>query len=187
MVRRTLLVVVLALGGVLGAAPRAMACSCAGPPGDVLATIADADGAFVGRLVRTEDPTRGPVVSSGRTVHHHFEVEAVAKGDLGPTVIVDAAASGASCGIEARVGDRLGLVLRRGAGRWTSGLCDRLDPDQLAAVSSAPTGSGTSDTSDGLGRNLVAALVLGLIAVGATAAIDARTRHDPASPKHAGS
>ena len=182
-VRRLALVVVAVVSALVVHAAPARACSCAPPNRDTLAAVADADGAFVGRLTRTDDPSVGPVVSSARTVHHRFDVEAVAKGAIGATVVVDAAAEGASCGLEAREGERVGLLLRREGGSWRSGLCSRIDPDALVAVSSPPTGPSGS----ALGRNVLAASVLGAVAVALTVAIEARTRHDPAPPQQPGS
>ena len=145
-----------------------------------MAAVADAEGAFVGTLVAVDDPDAfEELVSSGRDVGHRFEVEGVAKGEIGRSVVVVAAAEGASCGIEVAVGQRAGLLLTRDGDRWRSGLCSKLDPDDLLAIS-APPRDGPAAPSSGLGRNLVAAAVLGGIAVAVSAAIEARTRHDPA-------
>ena len=182
-VRRLVLVAVTVLSALVVQATPARACSCAPPTRDTLAAVSDADAAFVGRLTRTDDPSVGPVVSSARTVHHRFEVEAVAKGAIGPTVVVDAAAEGASCGLEAREGERVGLLLRREGSSWRSSLCSRIDPDALVAVSSPPT----RPSGNGLGPNVLAAAVLGAVAIALTAAIDARARHDPAPPQQPGS
>jgi len=43
-------------------------------------------------------------------------------------VEVETPRDGATCGIEASVGDRLGLLLDRDGGVWRSGLCSQVEP-----------------------------------------------------------
>ena len=63
-----------------------------------------------------------------------FRVERAYKGSLGEQVTVHTVASGATCGLEATVGERVGLFLQRRAdGGWTSSLCSRVDPDAAGA------------------------------------------------------
>lgn len=122
---------------VAGTGP-AYGCSCrAGVP--IEETLAGSDAAFVGVFTGRDDP-RGadPIVSSGRRVVNHFDVERIVKGDIGASVDVEAAASGASCGLELPAGARTGLFLRRDAGRWTSSLCSQVAVHELLAV--APGG-----------------------------------------------
>jgi hypothetical protein len=107
----------------------AWACSCAVV--DPEAALDGADAAFVGTLETRRESNRGPVRSTGDPVTLGFRVEQVLKGDLGERVEVVTAASGASCGIEARPGERLTLLLSRDRGRWQSGLCDRLAAERL--------------------------------------------------------
>lgn len=169
----------VAFGVIVTAAPVA-ACSCAGPLPDPMAAVAAADGAFVGTLVDVDDPGGfEEIVSSGRDVRHRFDVEGVAKGEIGPSVVVVAAAEGASCGIEVAIGQRAGLLLTRDGDRWRSGLCSKLDPDDLLAIS-APPRAGPDAVTSGVGPNLAAAAVLGGIAVSISVAVEARTRRDPA-------
>ena len=143
LILRSVLAVLLAAGGLLavGAAP-AFACSCrAGVP--VEESLAESDGAFVGVFTGRDDPLgQGDIVSSGRRVLNHFQVERPVKGDIGERVDVQAAASGASCGLELEVGQRTGLLLRRDAGGWTSGLCSQVEPQALLAFTPAAAGAG---------------------------------------------
>lgn len=44
---------------------------------------------------------------------------------------MSAPAYGASCGIELKVGERSGMLLRRDGDRWNSGLCDQISPAEL--------------------------------------------------------
>ena len=176
----------LAITSVLATPKAAVACSCAGPPPALGAAVARADGAFVGTLTEIGDPEgSGPVISSGRTVLNRFAVEAVAKGDIGPTVVVESAASGASCGLELAVGQRAGIIASRRDGRWSSSLCSKVDADALASLAVLPrTGSGGPTA---LGENLAVGLVLAALAVALVARAETRTRHDPASRTAAGS
>lgn len=114
-------------------APAAQACSCAAR--DTGRALAGADGAFVGILTQRDDPHRdAEVVSSMRPVVHHFEVEQAVKGELDDRIQVVSAASGASCGIEASIGDRVGLLLERDGDRWVSSLCYQVVAQRLLAA-----------------------------------------------------
>lgn len=122
---------------VLVAAPAAHACSCAlGDPRDALHR---ADGAFVGTLVqRTEVDEQTSIFT--------FEVETAVKGALAVEVDVRSASSGASCGLEVGLGQRIGLLLYvKEDGAWTSNLCSQIDPDVLLKAAQplpAPDGAG---------------------------------------------
>lgn len=156
---RTVLAVLLTTGGFLaiGAAP-AFACSCrAGVP--VEESLAESDGAFVGVFTGRDDPLgHGDIVSSGRRVLNHFQVERSVKGDIGGRVDVTAAASGASCGLELQVGQRTGLLLRRDAGGgWTSGLCSQVEPQALLAFAPAAAPGSDAPESDAVGSDAASA------------------------------
>ena len=43
-------------------------------------------------------------------------------------------ASGAACGLELAVGDRVGLLLERDGDVWRSGLCSQVDPAVFLAL-----------------------------------------------------
>lgn len=141
-------------------APAAQACSCAAR--DTGRALAGADGAFVGTLTQRDDPHRdAEVVSSMRPVVHHFEVEQAVKGELDDRIEVVSAASGASCGIEASIGDRVGLLLERDGDRWSSSLCYQVVPQRLLAAAEAqgPDESGGSTAVVVGGRHGSARLV----------------------------
>jgi hypothetical protein len=155
---RSVLAVLLAAAGLLVAdAGPARACSCrAGVPVEEL--LSENDAAFIGVFVGSDDPLAGgDLVSSARPVLNHFLVERRVKGDIGERVDVTAAASGASCGLELEIGQRTGLLLRAGAGGWSSGLCSQVEPQALLAL--APARAGGAGVDGGL-IALVGLLVL---------------------------
>jgi hypothetical protein len=129
--RRLLFLLVLLGGLVVLPAPPAIACSCAGV--DSLPDAVEmADGAFVGSLIRREEPIPvGGVLDSAQVVTWTFHVDQVIKGAIGPRVKVESAWSGVSCGLEVRVGERVGLLLSRVGEQWQSGLCAQVDPLDL--------------------------------------------------------
>ena len=127
---------VTAAAALAATAAVAHACSCAPPEPRRL--LAEADGAFVGRLEERRE------LGNGRALFT-FRVERSVKGRLGATVDVETSVSGASCGIETTVGSRIGLFLERRDARWTSSLCWQLDADELLAAAGPlppPTGRG---------------------------------------------
>jgi hypothetical protein len=118
--RKLVLLAVLSLA----AAADASACSCA--PVDLERDLPAADGAMIGTVLeRTVE---------GATATYLFRVEQVYKGDVDSRAEVVTPASGASCGLEAAVGDRLGLLLTRDGDEWTSGLCSQVDPAEFLAL-----------------------------------------------------
>src|SRR5687768_10351425 len=161
---RTSVVVAVLVAGVL--AEQALACSCAGP-GDPREELANADGAFYGELL--ERRATGPGLSSGEPVILRYRVIRVFKGDIGAEVEVETAASGASCGIEAEIGDQDGLLLERDAqGRWSGNLCQMRSEAHLAA--------GTEQMPAPDGEPPARFLVGGGFGGPRTAALDARGR-----------
>ena len=175
-VGRLVAIALFAVVAPVATAPPAAACSCAGPPPELAAAVARADGAFVGTLVEIRDPDGGDaVISGGRVVQNHFDVEGVAKGDIGSSVVVLAAANGAACGIEVAVGQRAALLLTREADQWRSSLCSKSDPDAMLALSALPrTGGSERPANLGLG------FFIGAITLAAVTAISRRSPHDPA-------
>ena len=191
--------------GVLFVTPRpAAACSCVAL--DLTTAVPQADAAVVATLVHQDEPkgevaadgTR--VVSSGEPVDFTFDVESVVKGDVGDPLVVRSANDGASCGIEARPGERVGLLLERRGGEWQGNLCAQSDPDELAAYQSAHPGSTTSSTARGVaaprpsdpgggdggggGEAGVTAMAVGAAAVaGLTGAAVVRRRRRRVSPE----
>ena len=93
----------LVLLGVLSLAvvAEAYACSCA--PVDLERDLPTADGAIIGTVLER--------TVAGETATYRFRVEQIYKGDIDSRADVVTPASGAACGLEAKVGDRLGLLL----------------------------------------------------------------------------
>ena len=130
----------------LAVAGDALACTCA--PVDLVRDLPTADGAFVGTLLEREDREATSTLL--------FRVEQVYKGDISNRVEVETARGGAACGIEAPVGERIGLLLERAGGVWSSSLCSQVDPATFLEL---------TDVQDGLppvnrGGIVVGALVL---------------------------
>ena len=90
---------------------------------DLERDLPGADGAVVGTVLERSE--------AGATARYLLRVEQVYKGEINNRVEVVTAADGAACGLEARVGDRLGLLLDRVGGEWRSGLCSQVDPDEF--------------------------------------------------------
>jgi hypothetical protein len=110
----------------------ASACTCM--PVDLERDLPRADGAFVGTLLERREPPPKPIQSSGDPVMLVFRVEQVYKGDIENRVEVVTARDGASCGIEAQVGDRVGLLLDRDGDKWRGGLCGQVEPSAFLAL-----------------------------------------------------
>lgn len=134
---RTIPVVLILLGGILFfEATPAYACSCGGQsPADA---VAGGDAAFVGTYLGRTEPPPAPMVKSSDLVVNHFSVERAIKGDVAGSVDVNAAFSGASCGLELAVGQRTGLVMRHAGDDWESNLCLQIDPEALLALAEPP-------------------------------------------------
>jgi hypothetical protein len=136
--RRIPILVALVVLLSLLAAPAARACSCfLGDPRDALRA---ADGAFIGTLTDVR-----PVPDDPASADYAFDVETSVKGDLGSTITIRAGSTDASCAFEASVGDRIGAFIYELDGRWWSGLCNQIHPDQLMAAAAplpAPDGVG---------------------------------------------
>mgnify|MGYP000235740743 CR=1 FL=1 len=96
----------------------ALACTC--KPVVLERDLPRADGAVVGTVLERR---AGP-----STATYVLRVEQAYKGELSGRVEVVTAADGAACGLEAAVGDRIGLLLDRVGGEWRSGLCSQVDP-----------------------------------------------------------
>jgi hypothetical protein len=101
----------------------AYACSCR--PVDLVRDLPAADGAIIGAVLERS--------VSGDTATYLFRVEQVYQGAIENRVEVVTPASGASCGLELAVGDRVGLLLTRDGDEWRSGLCSQVDPADFLA------------------------------------------------------
>ncbi|MBD0330779.1 MAG: hypothetical protein ICV64_11840 [Thermoleophilia bacterium] len=161
------IVLVLALVCAAGFAGDASACSCA--VGDPRRMLAESDGAFVGTLVERRSPPPRPIMSTGDPVTLVFEVEQAVKGTLPSRVEVVTATSSASCGLEVPLGQRVGLFLTRDRDRWTSGLCQQIDPERLlAAARPLPAPEGEGPLAVLVGGSFGDARVIALDAAGRT-------------------
>jgi hypothetical protein len=129
--------------------------------------LARADGAFVGRLVEKRE-TQRPVRSSAADAVYVFRLVDAVKGRFGARIEVRSATSGASCGLDVRRGQTIGLFLQREEGRWRSSLCSQVDPARLrAAARPLPRPNG---------RGPAALLVAGRFGSARSMALDARGR-----------
>jgi hypothetical protein len=110
----------------------AQACTCLPP--DVRQTLARADAAFIGTLTARRPapppPASGPARPIGDDIFT-FSVDHSVKGDLDRVVEVWSSSSGASCGLEIGLGERIGLFLTRQGDRWRSTLCWQISPAGL--------------------------------------------------------
>jgi hypothetical protein len=181
-VRAAVVSVLLPVLVVLAAAP-ASACSCAQVSADQI--LADADYAFVGRVVEED------VRSSDQNTVQTFAVERVAKGDVGPTfrLVAQIGPWGAnSCAVLFPHDKRVGVtVFRSATGSYSTSGCSQIDPDALLELADGgrpPSATGASgvpavpETVLGL-PPWVAALGLGVFFVVAVALIVvARRRQD---------
>lgn len=166
----------LALAGLLAACgvvfltpASSYACSCvSGRPQDFAAW---ADTVFTGTLTEVTPPPQREVMSSGDPVTYAFEVDAVHEGDVGGTVEVTSAVSGASCGLEGlETGTRYLVFATGDPGRLEAGLCGGTGPvgDELPASYERVLGAGHApDGSPGSppGSTAIAALVAGFLAL----------------------
>jgi hypothetical protein len=149
-VRRPLAIVAVTLGISLLGADAASACSCVPPkPREMLA---EADGAFVGRLlaVRVVDPpAEGEPIGSGDPADYIYRVGRVYNGGpglrRGRRVSVRSVRSGGSCGLPRGRGRLFGLFLEREDGRWHSNLCQVVTPRQMRrAAEAGPAAAGSA-------------------------------------------
>jgi hypothetical protein len=108
----------------LALAADASACTCS--PVDLERDLPRADGAVIGSVLERR--------VEGTEARYLLRVEQVYKGDISNRLEVVTAVDGASCGLEAGVGDRLGLLLTLEGREWRSGLCSQVDPSDLLAL-----------------------------------------------------
>jgi hypothetical protein len=135
--KRLLVIGLIATVLVVTRAGEASACSCA--PLAPSVALEEADAAFVGTLIDRPDSEMNFVEDAP----YAFEVESWVKGDFGSEVVVHAPNQGSACGIEAPVGDRIGLFVTEENGELSSSLCAMVDPDLLLAGDSPLAIDGT--------------------------------------------
>jgi hypothetical protein len=132
----------------LAFAADAFACSCVRV--DLVRDLPRADGAFVGTVLERR-------VERQRAIYL-FRVEQVYKGDIENRIEVVSAASGAACGLELAVDQRIGLLLTRESGTWRSSLCSQVDPSAFVALTNVDDNSTPPINWGGI---VVGVLVLG--------------------------
>jgi hypothetical protein len=125
---RGVLVPVAVAAAAAAFAPSALACSCIAPA-TLRADLARADGAIVGVYV-------GRYRASQTAFLYTFRDVRSVKGRFPPRFTVRSGTNSASCGLQVRKGQRVGLLLHRVEGRWTSSLCDQRQPGFFRGVRS---------------------------------------------------
>lgn len=172
-----LAVALAAVAALVAPVDDARACSCVRP--DPERDLPRADAAFVGVLDERRE--------ADASAFHTFDVERVAKGELGEEVVVRTHVSGASCGLEVAEGARIGLLLEAEGRGWTSNLCKQVDPKALlaAAPGAGPPLPGAPDAGHGVHWGLVAG-ALGAAALLTLAVTWWSRRSERGSPPPAG-
>ena len=117
-------ILVAAAAVALALAADAVACTCV--PVDLARDLPTADAAIIGTVLERR--------ATPDTATYTLRVEQVYKGEVDNRVEIVTPSGGAACGLEAGVGDRLGLLLTRTGGEWRSGLCQQVDPADLLAL-----------------------------------------------------
>lgn len=127
MVKRLLVIGLIASVLVVTRAGEASACSCV--PLQPAAAVEKYDAAFVGILV--DRPSS--MMPFTEEAPYLFEVEVWVKDDLGSELVVLAPNQGSACGFEAPLGERVGVLLTVEDGKAKGNLCTTVDPDLLLA------------------------------------------------------
>ena len=148
---------------VMLAAPtaRVVACSCAQT--NPAQALSHAAAAFVGVVAAIDDPSIGPVVSTGDPLQYTFAVEQTLKGELAERILVFSAREGASCGQEFALAQRWRVYAYVDeGGRLGSGLCS--GNELLAESAPIPPASPTPLTLPPVG--VLVALGVGFVVAG---------------------
>ncbi len=124
----------LAVVGALAVPAVAAACSCIAI--DVRTQLRTADAAVVGTVTRVGSPSprADGTMSSADPITVTIRVARSYKRTIARTLRVRTALSGASCGLSARKGERVGILLTRSGARWTTSLCQRVGIGRLDAA-----------------------------------------------------
>ena len=129
---RVLVACALVAVAALAAADLAWGCSCAARPDRE--RLREAEAAFVG-VVQSRRPAEPERPDGSQSSADPFvvtmRVEEVFKNDFEETVEVWTVRDGASCGMEAAEGSRIGLFPYWREGRWHGNLCGQIDPEDL--------------------------------------------------------
>lgn len=139
---RRLVVAAVTVGVALLAADAAMACSCV--PRNERKMLAEADGAFVGRLVAVrviDPPAEGEPIGSGDAIDYVYRVRRVYKRGpglrRGRRVAVRSVRDEATCGLPSEKGRLYALFLYRRNDRWHSNLCLTTTPRRMRRAAEA--------------------------------------------------
>lgn len=154
---------VVALIGMVAAAPPARACSCGGTPEDEIGPrLASAGAAFVGRVERVA----GEVVT--------LRVERAIKAPASATVDLERSTGDPDCATLPSVGQRVAILVGRRDGGWRFGACASADPDEVLTAASLARTGGTAVLA------VEAAAGAALLGAGMALVIGARKRVGPA-------
>jgi hypothetical protein len=132
--RRLIILLLLAATLIFVPPDPARACSCF--PFDATETLAESEGAFIGRLLLRQEspPSPGEVAPDGireNAFLYRFRVDETVKGSFPSEVDIRSGEGGGDCGINPTVGEPVGLLVDRWQGMLTSYLCSQITPDQL--------------------------------------------------------
>lgn len=116
---------VLSLALLIEAKP-VWSCSCA--PADPAAHYREADAVFIGSMESAAPLRSGPMRSSADPIAYTIAVESVQKGRVSETVVVQSAASGASCGFTFAKGPRYQIYATFEDGVYHTHLCSATAP-----------------------------------------------------------
>jgi hypothetical protein len=150
MISRGIRLLVLAALGLylLSAAPDcAFACSCV-PPGTPQEELERASVVFSGKVLSMKAKQQGQAMSSADPVAVFFETAHFWKGQPSETVLLETAASGASCGFEFRPGlEYIVYAYRDDQGTLQASLCSRTNLLEQAGEDLAALGEGDAPAS----------------------------------------
>lgn len=118
---RHALIILLAVGTLIGGPRPALACSCV--PFTLEERAERASAVFTGVVTRVSAFPFGANCSSAAPVSVTFDVETVYKGEVGRTIVVQTVASGASCGFTFEHGKRYTVFPWSYEGKLDAGLC----------------------------------------------------------------
>lgn len=173
---RLLLAMIVAAAAVVVLPATAHACSCV--ERSDRQNFDDADAVFAGTVAHIDDPQKGsPVISSGGPVYVTLEVDAVMKGEVGPTAEVTTALMSASCGYEFRAETRYLVYAYEsedGEGRLSTNSCSNNRPlsdgeplpfaaESPGAPESPPPEGGGTGGFDGTATGIAVAVVVGIL------------------------
>ena len=155
----------------------ARACSCAAR--DARDRLHEADVAWAGEVVERRVSDAGdPRYGGDERLLYTFAVRRVYKGEVPEHVEIETGASDGMCGFDVPVGHRMAFVLDGPGPRWSAGICDTADPDELERA------AGPRAPELGSGR---ARLLLGSpYGDGGLAALDRRGRVIASTPRGRG-